>query len=64
MPDDIKTDAKLIARLKGSGRFVNSDQLRRQRVSYIMGSLPKDSTITRKQIEKILDENEGKSAAA
>lgn len=63
MPDDIQTDARLIERLKKSGRYVTSEQLRRQRVSYIMGSLPKDSTITRGQVEKILNENEGKDAA-
>ncbi len=63
MPEDIRTDARLIERLKKSGQYVTSEQLRRQRVSYIMGSLPKDSTITRGQIEKILDENEGKAAA-
>lgn len=64
MPSNIKTDKGLIERLKKSSQYVTSEQLRRQRISYIMGSLPKDSSITRGQIEKILDENEGKSAAA
>lgn len=64
MPDDIQTDARLIERMKNSGRFVTREQLRRQRVSYIMGSLPQDSTITRREIERILEQNEGDSAAA
>jgi hypothetical protein len=64
MPEDIKTDSKLIERLRNSGRYVTREQLRRQRVSYIMGSLPQDSTITRREIERILEQNEGDSAAA
>jgi hypothetical protein len=63
MPTDIHTDARLIERMKASGRYVTGDQLRRQRVSCIMGSLPQDSTITRQQVEKILNENEGREAA-
>jgi hypothetical protein len=63
MPDDIKTDSRLIARLQKSGQFVTREQIKRQRVSHIYGSLPKESTITRHQIESILDDN-GEGVAA
>jgi hypothetical protein len=63
MPTDLKTDRKLIDRLEKSGRFVTREQIKRHRVSHIMGSLPKESTITRRQIESILEDN-GEGVAA
>ncbi|MCL6741165.1 hypothetical protein LZ518_08480 [Sphingomonas sp. RB56-2] len=55
MPTEIKTDAKLLARLAASTKTKASKaRLRKQRVSFIYGALPSDSTITRDQIESVL----------
>lgn len=59
MPFAIVSDPALLARLAVAARHpAKGRQLRSQRVSFIYGSLPKDSTITREQIEKTLDRNE------
>lgn len=63
MPNDIKTDGALLQRLRNAGQFVATrDQLRKQRTSFIYGSIPKDSTITREQIERVLNHVEGEAA--
>jgi hypothetical protein len=60
MPTDIQTDTGLLARLLASSHAtLTRDQLRRQRISFIYGGLPEDSTITRLQIEQTLDKAEG-----
>ena len=61
MPSDIKTDGELLRRLH-TVREVSREQLRKQRVSFIYGSLPKDSRITRQQIEEALARSEGTAA--
>lgn len=61
MPTNIKTDGTLLRRLM-TARGITGEELRRQRVSFIYGSLPQDSTITRQQIENVLDRAEGKAA--
>ena len=59
MPDDIKTDAALLDRLrKTAGMPLTAEQRLRRRVSFIYGALPTDSSITRKQIEEILAKGE------
>lgn len=62
MTHDIKTDERLLKRLTRAST-VTHDMLRRQRVSFIYGALPPDSTITRQQIESALARTEGESAA-
>jgi hypothetical protein len=63
MPEDIKTEGNLLRRLSQASKFhTTRDQLRRQRVSFIFGALPKNSTITRQQIENVLDKVEGETA--
>lgn len=55
MPTEIKTDAQLLDRLTASTKTKASKaRLRKQRVSFIYGALPSDSTITRAQIESVL----------
>lgn len=61
MPDDLRTDSQLLRRLT-TARGITREQLRQQRISFIYGSLPKESTITRQQIENVLDRAEGKAA--
>ncbi len=62
MPNDIKTDDGLLRRLTTS-KGVTREMLLRQRISFIYGALPPDSTITRQQIERALKNVEGEQAA-
>ena len=53
---DIKTDPKLLERLSAAAhKQATAEQLRRQRVSFIYGNLPSESSITRDQVESSLD---------
>lgn len=55
MTTNIKTDAGLLKRLAASTKKKASKaRLHKQRVSFIYGALPSDSTITRDQIESVL----------
>ena len=57
---DIQTDAALLEALKqAAGRQMTADGVRRQKVSFIMGSLSHDSTITRDRVEAELDKLAG-----
>ncbi|TCO68720.1 hypothetical protein [Rhodovulum euryhalinum] len=57
-----KTDPSLLEALKASaGKKLTAEQLRRQKVSFIMGTLGKDSTITRDRIEEELKRLEGEA---
>ena len=59
----IQTDASLLEALrKAAGKQLSAEQLRRQKVSFIMGSLNKDSTITREFVEKELRRIDGETA--
>ena len=59
MPTEIKTDSRLLDRLTASTKTKASKaRLRQQRVSFIYGALPNDSTITRAQIESVLAKQE------
>lgn len=65
MPIDIKTDQALLNRLvEAAQHIVGREELRRQRVSFIYGNLPTDSTITRHQIEEALARIEGTEPVA
>lgn len=61
----IKTDETLLRRLHDAARRVlTKNELHRQRVSFIYGNLPEQSTITRNQIEEALAKIEGESSEA
>lgn len=63
MPQDIKTDKELLESLRyAASRELSRAELLAQRVSFIIGNLPKESTITREQVEEILEQHEGKAA--
>lgn len=63
MPNDIKTEPSLLKRLHASaGKSLTREQMFKQRVSFIYGSLPQDSTITRQQIVEVLSGEEGQAA--
>jgi hypothetical protein len=55
MPNELKTDDKLLKRLEASTKTKASKaRSRAQRVSFIYGALPAESTITRDQIKSVL----------
>ena len=55
-----KGDPQLLDALQRSaGRKMSPEEKRQQRVSFIMGTMGDDNTITRQEIEKILDEQDG-----
>lgn len=60
MIETLKTDSDLIQRLKDSAsKPVTKAELELQRVSFVYGNLPTDSTITREMVEKRIRQNEG-----
>lgn len=61
---DTKTNETLLAALRQAARRgPSAAELRKQRVSFIMGSLRQDSTVTRAKVNELLDEQEGRKAS-
>lgn len=57
---DLQTDPKLLTALsEAAKRPLTPEQVHRQKVSFIMGSLGEDSTITRARVEEVLQKLEG-----
>lgn len=44
-------------------RTPTAEEIERQRISFIIANLSKDSTVTREQIERVLREGQGKIAS-
>ena len=63
MTTELKTDAELLRRLAEAARHqMTREELRLQRISFILGSMPEDSTVTRQQVEAVLEKAEGAAA--
>ncbi|MBY5349569.1 hypothetical protein GUK30_14095 [Rhizobium leguminosarum] len=61
---DLKTDAALLKNLRtAASRKLTAEELYKQRVSFIMGSLSDSSTVTRAQVTKALADIEGRKSA-
>ena len=61
---DLKTDEALLKKLRNAAsRKLTAEELYKQRVSFIMGSLSDSSTVTRAQVTKALADIEGKKSA-
>ena len=61
---DLHTNEKLLKKLRESrNRQLTEDELYKQRVSFIMGSLSDNSTVTRAQVTKVLADFEGRKSA-
>lgn len=61
---DLHTNEKLLEKLRESrNRQLTEDELYKQRVSFIMGSLSDNSTVTRAQVTKVLADFEGRKSA-
>jgi len=60
---DLKTDPALIRRLEEAATAtVTAEQLREQRISFIIGNLREDSPITREKVKRVLAEQEGEKS--
>jgi len=61
----IKSDENLLKLLnEAAHRSLSRSELLAQRVSFIMGNLPKESTLTRERVEELLESVEGDTEAA
>jgi hypothetical protein len=60
--NQLKTDPKLLDALKRAARqTLTADEIEKQRVSFVMGSLSEKNTVTRSQVTKILAVHEGRT---
>ena len=61
---ELKTKESLLSALRQASKHVPTpEELRRQRVSFIMGSLKESSGVTRAKIQEVLEEQEGRKRA-
>ena len=61
---NLKTKAELLKLLSdASKRKPTSEEIEKQRISFIFANLSKDSTVTRDQIEEVLREERGRLAS-
>jgi hypothetical protein len=62
---DLRTDQTLINRLRSAAaRELTAEEVNRQRISYILGTLKDESTVTRSKIRDVLADHEGRKSAA
>lgn len=62
---DLKTEDALLNTLKSASKYKpTAEELHKQRVSFIMGSLSETSTVTRAQVAEQLAVQEGKRSLA
>jgi hypothetical protein len=63
MPEAMVLDRDLLEAMeKAAKRKLSSEEIHAQRVSFVLSSLPKDSRVTRAEVERILAEQEGRAA--
>jgi hypothetical protein len=62
--NELRTDQALLRALeRASSRSPSQAELAKQRISFIMGSLSQDSSMTREQVEGVLSRQEGRKRA-
>lgn len=62
--ETLKTDASLLQALRAAAsRRLTSDEVERQRISFVRSSLKDMNSISRERIRDILDEQEGRKIA-
>ena len=60
----MKTDESLLDALRrATAKTPSAEELEKQRISFIMGTLKPDSSVTRAKVQEILNEHEGKKAS-
>jgi uncharacterized lipoprotein YmbA len=63
MPNEPKTDVALLERLRNAAKHeMSRAEVERQRASFVFGNLPRDSAMTRHQVEVALARLEGEPA--
>jgi hypothetical protein len=61
---ELKTKESTLTALKKAARQrLTQDEIQKQRVSFVMGSLDAKSSITREKVERLLSEQRGVKAA-
>jgi hypothetical protein len=61
---ELKTNESLLAALRrASTRTPTAEEVEKQRISFIMGSVKKSSGVTRARIQEVLAQQEGKRTA-
>ena len=61
---ELKTNPALLQALHAAAaKGVTEEEIRLQRVSFVMGSLKPDSNITRARVQDVLNKEQGKHAA-
>jgi hypothetical protein len=61
---ELKTKESLLEALRKSAtRVPTAEELEKQRISFVMGSLGRKSTASRAQVQEMLDKQEGKKRA-
>jgi hypothetical protein len=62
---ELKTkESTLKALEKAAQRQLTPDEIQQQRISFVIGSLDAESSITREKVEKLLAEQQGFKAAS
>lgn len=58
--EPLKIDEELEQRFRRAATTpMTKEEVRRQRISFVYGNLPQSSTLTREEVEKLLDAREG-----
>lgn len=61
---DLKTDQLLLDRIRKAATHVpTEDEVRNQRISFVMGALDKGTKVTRSLVEEVLGKQEGRKAS-
>lgn len=64
MPSNIKTHESLLQKIRNaSARQMSAEELRKQKVSFVIGSLSAESNVTRAQVREVLEDFEGRKSA-
>jgi hypothetical protein len=64
MTEELKTDPSLLRALeRASARGPTAEEIAKQRVSFVMGSLKTSNGITRAEVQQILNQQEGRKAS-
>jgi len=63
IPTDLKTDAELLHKLQMSAKLpLTKEEVRAQRISFVYGNMPQDSSVSRNEIVNIIARIEGEAA--
>lgn len=60
---DFQSDKALIGKLRAAaGKKMTAEEVRAQRVSFVMSAVDKDDSVTRADVERVISEREGAAA--